>query len=320
MASVYGDMTWNEEECAELAEQLKNAMDGLGTEEETIIRVLVDRNNAQRQDIAKAYEQAYGKPLVDDLVSELTGDLEEVIVAMMMKPREYDATMLYNAIQGGGTDESTLICVLCTRPNNEIEEIRACYKEKFDSDLVDDLAGDTSGYFGRMMRSLVNGNREEDDHGDDAAAEDAQKLIDAGIKQLGTDECDFNSVLCTRSYRQLRRIMQQYTRLTDGQDLKADIESEMSGSLKEGYLSILECAKDKSSFFATRLNKAMRGWGTDDSELIRLIVSRCETDLVWIQEKYQKMYDVSLYEDVTNECSGYYKKCLLSLIKGHYIG
>lgn len=35
---------------------------------------------------------------MDDLISELTGDLEDTIVALMMKPREYDAKMLHDAI------------------------------------------------------------------------------------------------------------------------------------------------------------------------------------------------------------------------------
>ena len=40
----------------------------------------------------------------------------------------------------------------------------------------------------------------------------------------------------------------------------------------------VKIAKDKNSFFAERINKACKGWGTDDDELIRLIVTRSE---VW---------------------------------------
>ena len=35
---------------------------------------------------------------MDDLVSELTGDLEDTIVALTMTPRAYDAKMLHDAI------------------------------------------------------------------------------------------------------------------------------------------------------------------------------------------------------------------------------
>ena len=40
----------------------------------------------------------------------------------------------------------------------------------------------------------------------------------------------------------------------------------------------VKITNDKYGYFAERLHKAMKGWGTDDSELIRLIVSRAE---VW---------------------------------------
>ena len=38
----------------------------------------------------------------------------------------------------------------------------------------------------------------------------------------------------------------------------------------------VKITNDKYGYFAERLHKAMKGWGTDDSELIRLIVSRAE--------------------------------------------
>lgn len=48
---------------------------------------------------------------------------------------------------------------------------------EFESDLEEDLKGDTSGYFGRLMISLVNAGREESEDVDyGLAAEDAQKI------------------------------------------------------------------------------------------------------------------------------------------------
>ena len=53
--------------------------------------------------------------LMDELESELSGEFEEVILAMMMAPTEYDAYCLHDAIDGLGTSESMLIGILCTR-------------------------------------------------------------------------------------------------------------------------------------------------------------------------------------------------------------
>lgn len=45
-----------------------------------------------------------------------------------------------------------------------------------------------------------------------------------------------------------------------------------------------------------------------------------QEDLAWVKERYEQMYEVSLYDAVSDECGGYYKRCLLSIISGAYVG
>jgi len=61
----------------------------------------------------------------------------------------------------------------------------------------------------------------------------------------------------------------------------------------------------------------MKGIGTDDSELIRIISARSEKDLWKIQRIYQKVTDseMSLYDHLKSETSGDYKKLLLKVLK-----
>ena len=61
----------------------------------------------------------------------------------------------------------------------------------------------------------------------------------------------------------------------------------------------------------------MSGAGTDDSTLIRLVVSRAEKDMVQIKQAYQAKFGTTLANDIKSDCSGDYKKILLALIGEH---
>lgn len=62
------------------------------------------------------------------------------------------------------------------------------------------------------------------------------------------------------------------------------------------------------------LRKAMKGLGTDDATLIRVIVTRTEIDLQYIKAEYLKKYKKTLNDAVHSETSGHYRAFLLSLL------
>lgn len=80
------------------AETLRKAMKGLGCNNDKVIQVLCSRTNQQRQQIAMAFKQMYGKDLIENLKSELHGDFEKLILALMDLPVVYDAKELRHAM------------------------------------------------------------------------------------------------------------------------------------------------------------------------------------------------------------------------------
>lgn len=66
--------------------------------------------------------------MISDLKSELSGRFEDLVVAMMTPLPQFYARELHDAISGIGTNESTLIEILCTTTNLEIRTIRAAYE------------------------------------------------------------------------------------------------------------------------------------------------------------------------------------------------
>ena len=88
----------------------------------------------------------------------------------------------------------------------------------------------------------------------------------------------------------------------------------MSGDLEDGFKALVMSAKNRPQYFADRLHKAMAGFGTKDSTLIRVIVSRSEIDLQDVKDEYRTCYQKSLHDAVASETSGDYKKLLLGIV------
>uniref|UniRef100_A0AC35EZM7 Annexin n=2 Tax=Panagrolaimus sp. PS1159 TaxID=55785 RepID=A0AC35EZM7_9BILA len=99
------------------AETLRKAMKGFGCNNDKVVAVLCQRSNWQRQEIAKAFKVMYGKDLINDLKSELHGDFEDLILALLEPPARFDAYSLHKAISGLGTKEHVLIEIMTTRTN-----------------------------------------------------------------------------------------------------------------------------------------------------------------------------------------------------------
>uniref|UniRef100_A0A665WQI9 Annexin n=1 Tax=Echeneis naucrates TaxID=173247 RepID=A0A665WQI9_ECHNA len=298
-------------------EVLRKAMKGFGTDEQAIINLLGSRSNKQRVPLLRAYKTSYGKDLIKDLHSELSGDFRKLVMAMLKTPTEFDAYELNSAIKGAGTDEACLIEILSSRSNNEIKEINRIYKqgEKLRS-LEDAISGDTSGHFRRLLVSLAQGNRDERENVDiSLAKQDAQALYAAGENKLGTDESKFNAILCARSKSHLRAVFLEYQHMC-GRDIEKSISREMSGDLESGMLAVVKCIKNTPAYFAERLYKSMKGAGTKDRTLIRIMVSRSEVDMLDIRQEYVKNYGKSLYTHISGDTSGDYKKLLLMLCGG----
>ncbi|KAH0619808.1 hypothetical protein JD844_014096 [Phrynosoma platyrhinos] len=213
------------------AAALETAIKTKGVDEVTIVNILTNRSNEQRQDIAFAYQRRTKKELAAALKSALSGHLETVILGLLKTPPQYDAS-----------------------------ELKASMKVVYKTELEKDIISDTSGDFRKLMVALA------------------------------------------KSYSPY--------------DMLESIKKEVKGDLENAFINLVQCIQNKQLYFADRLYDSMKGKGTRDKILIRIMVSRSEVDMLKIKSEFKRKYGKSLYYFIQQDTKGDYQRALLNLCGG----
>ena len=79
-------------------------------------------------------------------------------------------------------------------------------------------------------------------------------------------------------------------------------------------VQIIQYAIDPFKFHADALYKSMKGFGTDDRKLCRIITARCEVDMAQIKTAYERDHGHSLAKQIKGDCGGDYKRAFFALI------
>lgn len=301
----------------EACKKLQKAMKGAGTNEAAIIEVLTSHDAKQRFAIRERYQSLCGKELIKELKSELSGDFEGAVLALLTPVPVLLSQELHNAIKGAGTKEKVLVDILLPRTNHELEAIKAAYKLEFSHDLKEDLCGELRGELQRLFVAQISCQRDDSTHADRSKAEhDAKELYDAGEGRMGTDESAFTMILVSRSFAQLKATFEIYEKIA-GRDVEESIRKETRGVLQDALLTLVRFAKSSVKYYAERIQSCVKGLGTDEKALIRIIVSRSEIDLELIAKEYAVLFKKPLAKVIQSELSGDFKKLLVAIVADH---
>ena len=70
---------------------------------------------------------------------------------------------------------------------------------------------------------------------------------------------------------------------------------------------------DPVEYYARRVNFAIKGLGTKDTLLIRILVTRDEIDMPQIRDAYKRLFNKDMIKDIEDDTSGDYRKLLVEL-------
>jgi len=302
------------------AKFIRNALKGAHTDEKAIIKVFTTRSNRQLQVIRKSYAVLYeDKDLIQNIKDETSGNFEKIAVILLLPRPDYDAKCLHDAMSGMGTNEDILIEILCTRTAEEIGEIIKSYDRMYDKALDKIVKDECTGNLNKLFQAILKCQRPPDGPVDEQKAKkDAEILYNAGEKKWGTDDDKFIDVLSTRSYTQIATISHEYEKISK-KTLVAAIQSEMHGDFEKSCVAIVEYSKDPALFYCEKLKGAMKGLGTDDQTLIRVMVARAEVDLQLIRDVFGDRFGngKTLLQWLEDDTSGAYRDALVGLLMGN---
>ncbi|CAH8382743.1 unnamed protein product [Eruca vesicaria subsp. sativa] len=296
------------------AEQLSKAFKGRGCDASVIINILAHRNATQRALIEQEYETKFSDDLRKRLQSELHGHLKKALLLWMPEAVERDASILKQALRGAVTDHKAVAEIICTRSGSQLRQIKQVYLNTFGARLEQDVESEASGNHKRVLLAYLNTTRYEGPEIDDKIVEDDARVLKKAVaRKHKSDDQTLIQIFTDRSRTHLVALRSTY-RSMFGKELGKAIRDETRGNFEHVLLTILQCAENSSFYFAKALRKSMKGLGTDDTALIRIVVTRAEVDMHYIVSEYRKRYKKTLYSAVQSDTSGHYKTFLLSLL------
>ncbi|KAK9957078.1 hypothetical protein ABG768_011348 [Culter alburnus] len=272
----------------------------------TVVRILTNRSNAQRQSLARVYKNVSQKELDASLKKVLSGDLQSLILGLMMTPDQFEAHRLRKAMEGAGTDEETLLEVLCTRTPQQLSDITTTYSQEYKRDLEKDLLSESSGDFSKLIVALLK-------------KENGSGIIDQDIATLSEElknkkpAADVWIRILTSRHPDHLRIVLDELEFENGQTVEDALEGHfkgvLSGDLRKGLKTLVRCIQSQHLFLAQRIQ-------TMKAAVVQgVIVSHSEEDLLRVRVAFLRLTGTSLYTALQKQFKGDLQQGLLAVCR-----
>ncbi|TPX32234.1 hypothetical protein SmJEL517_g04639 [Synchytrium microbalum] len=148
------------------AEALYHAVHGVGTDEATVIEVLVGRSNAEIKAMKEAFFDVYEKKMEKFVESDFGGNMKKLVTILLQGERpeseaamdvDLDVERLYKAGEGKwGTDEAEFFSVLCNRSDAHLKKVFAAYEKKHNKPFTTVVKKEFSGDLEKALLLLLD--------------------------------------------------------------------------------------------------------------------------------------------------------------------
>ncbi len=283
------------------------------TRDKNILDLILSTERSEREQIRKAYDRKYpSNNCLDDLKKKLGGDFKETVVKTFQTRAEYDAETLYNAFKGFSIDEDPIYEIVIGRPPQLLDEIKPIYEKKAGVSLEANIKKHFPNPLKKNLAVVLNTKRSTNPNpSHDFCQKQADKLINTAPDNWLNDN-EIINMLAKNSPEELVLTSRYYLKKTN-QHIMKTIEG-LSKSQKKYIMAILFNVVAPPEMYANKINEAIKGLGTDDPLLQRIVVTRYDIDMTLIKKYYRQNYKVTARADIEDDTSGLYRDLLVGLI------
>ncbi|XP_078211715.1 annexin A9 isoform X4 [Callithrix jacchus] len=261
-------------------QRLLRAITGQGVDCRAIVEVLTNRSREQRQLIARAFQERTQQDLLKSLQAALSGNLERIVVALLQPAAQLDAQELRTGLKASNSAVDVAIEILATRTPPQLQECLAVYKHDFQVEAVDDITSESSGILRDLLLVLAKGGRDSY----------------SGIIDYNLAEQDVQALQQTGPSTEKTWVL-LFTQRNPEHLIRASV------------------IKNTPLYFADKLHQALQETEPNYQVLIRILTSRCETDLLSIRAEFKKKFGKSLYSSLQDAVKGDCQSALLALCR-----
>nr|XP_012318059.1 annexin A9 isoform X2 [Aotus nancymaae] len=262
-------------------QRLLRAITGQGVDCHTIVEVLTNRSREQRQLISRAFQERTQQDLLKSLQAALSGNLERIVVALLQPAAQFDAQELRTVLKASNSAVDVAIEILATRTPSQLQECLAVYKHDFQVEAVDDITSESSGILRDLLLALAKGGRDSY----------------SGIIDYNLAEQDVQALQPAEGPSTEKTWVLLFTQRNPEHLIRASV------------------IKNTPLYFADKLHQALQETEPNYQVLIRILTSRCETDLLSIRAEFKKKFGKSLYSSLQDAVKGDCQSALLALCR-----
>ncbi|XP_072622702.1 annexin A9 isoform X3 [Vulpes vulpes] len=288
-------------------QRLLRAIAGQGVDCSAIMGVLTNRTREQRQLICRAFQERTQQDLLKSLQAALSGNLERIVIALLQSAAQFDAQELRTALKNSGPAEDVALEILATRSASHLQECLMVYKQSksgrrrergwqgsppslalptdFQVEAEEDIKSETSDILQELLLALAKGVRDRY----------------SGI-------IDYNLV-----EQDVQALKQAEAPSTEGTWVLIFTQRNLEHLIRASVI------KNTPLYFADKLHQALQDIKPNYQVLMRILISRSETDLLSIRAEFKKKFGKSLYSSLQDAVKGDCRSALLALCRGEDI-